>query len=46
MDSLFELIFVEGDILQTFIKLLILFFSFDFLITFAGLIKSIKSSAL
>lgn len=46
MDSLFDLIYVQGDILQTFCKILILFFSFDFLITFAGLIKSIKNSTL
>ena len=44
MDELFNLVFVEGDILSTFVKLLILFIGFDFLITFAGLIKSIKSS--
>lgn len=44
MEYLFDLVFVDGDILQTFVKLLILFISFDFLITFAGLIKSIKNS--
>ena len=44
MDYLTELVFTDGDILQTFVKLLILFISFDFLITFAGLIKSIKNT--
>lgn len=44
MDELLELVYVQGDILQTFSRILILFIGFDFLITFAGLIKSIKSS--
>lgn len=44
MDSLLELVYVQGDILQTFSRILILFIGFDFLITFAGLIKSIKST--
>ena len=44
MDYLFDLVYTEGDLLSTFVKLLILFISFDFLITFAGLIKSIKNS--
>lgn len=44
MDYLTELVFTDGDILQTFVKLLILFISFDFIITFAGLIKSIKNT--
>lgn len=44
MDELLELVFIEGDILQTFSRILILFIGFDFLITFAGLIKSIKST--
>ena len=44
MDALFDSVFVAGDILQTFVRVLILFFSFDFLITFAGLIKSMKNS--
>lgn len=44
MDYLFDLVYVDGDLLQTLVKLLILFFSFDFIITFAGLIKSIKNS--
>ena len=30
MDYLFDLVFVEGDILSTMVKLIILFFSFDF----------------
>lgn len=44
MDYLTELVYIDGDILQTFVKLLILFISFDFIITFAGLIKSIKNT--
>lgn len=44
MDYLFDLVFVDGDILSTMVKLIILLFSFDFIITFAGLIKSIKSA--
>ena len=44
MDTLFEMVYVDGNILETFVRLAILFFSFDFIITFAGLLKSFKSS--
>ena len=44
MEELLTMVYVEGDILQSFIRLLILFIGFDFLITFAGCIKAIKSS--
>ena len=44
MDELLSIVYVEGDILQSFLRLLILFIGFDFLISFAGCIKSIKSS--
>lgn len=42
MSDLINLVYVEGNLLLTFVHLCILFFSFDFLISFAGLIKSIK----
>lgn len=46
MQDIFDMIYVEGDILQTFIRLFILVFSFDCLIGFANAIKSIKGSIL
>lgn len=46
MDALFDLVYVEGELLQTMVRLCILFFAFDFFITFAGTIKSIKESVL
>lgn len=44
MEELFNTIYVEGDILQTFIKLLILFIAFDCILGFGNAIKSIKDS--
>lgn len=44
MDYLFDLVYVQGDILATGVKVLILVLGFDFLITFGGLIKTIKTS--
>lgn len=44
MDYLFDLVFVDGDLIATGVKLVILIISFDFLITFAGLIKTLKTS--
>lgn len=46
MDSLIELVYVEGNLLLTFVNMCILFFAFDFLITFAGIIKSMKGAVL
>lgn len=44
MQELFDSIYVDGDILQTFIKLLILFIAFDCILGFGNAIKSIKDS--
>lgn len=46
MSSLLDLVYVEGNLLLTFVNLCILFFAFDFLITFAGIIKSIRGAVL
>lgn len=44
MESLTNLILVEGDFLTTFINLFVLIISFDFLISFASAIKSMKGA--
>lgn len=44
MQELFDSIYVDGDILQTFIRLLILFVAFDCLLGFGNAIKAIKDS--
>lgn len=44
MEDLFNMIYVEGDILQTLVKLFILVLAFDFLLSFSSAIKSIKES--
>ena len=44
MADLFNSIFVEGDILATMVNLFILVLSFDFLLSFANAIKSLKGS--
>ena len=44
MNDLFNMIYVEGDILQTFIKLLILILCFDFLLSFSNALKTIRDS--
>ena len=46
MDSLVDLVLVDGNLLETFVRLCILFFAFDFFITFAGIIKSIRGAVL
>lgn len=42
MNDFISLIYVEGDLILTFVRLFILVFSFDCLISFANAIKSIK----
>lgn len=44
MEELFNMIYVEGDILSTLVKLFILVLAFDFLLSFSAAIKSIKES--
>ena len=44
MNEIFNMIFVDGDILQTFIRLLILVFSLDFLLSFSNALKTIRDS--
>lgn len=44
MNDFLSMIFVSGDLLQTMCRMMILFISFDCLITFGGLIKSIKGA--
>lgn len=46
MDSLIDLVYVQGNLLLTFVNCLILFIAFDFFITFAGIIKSLKGAVL
>lgn len=42
MSDFISLVYIEGDLIQTFVRLFILIFSFDCLISFANAIKSIK----
>ena len=44
MEDLYNLVFTEGDILATLVKLFILVLSFDFLLSFSNAIKAIKES--
>lgn len=44
MNDFFELVYVEGDILQTMIRLCILIFAFDCLLAFGSAIKSVKGA--
>lgn len=44
MEELFNMIYVEGDILSTLVKLFILVLAFDFLLSFSSAIKAIKES--
>lgn len=44
MEELFNMIYVEGDLLSTLVKLFILALAFDFLLSFSSAIKSIKES--
>ena len=46
MDNLLLLFYVEGEIVESFFRLFILIISFDFFISFANAIKSIKGAAL
>lgn len=45
MNDLLQFIYIEGDLLQTFIRLFLVVFSFDCLIGVANAIKSIKGAA-
>lgn len=40
MDSLVSLVFVDGDLIQTFIRLIILVICFDCVLSFAALLGS------
>lgn len=42
MESITNLIYVQGDIFLTFINMFVLVFIFDFIISFANAIKVIK----
>lgn len=42
MNDFLSLIYVEGNLIETFVRCLVLFFSFDCLIGVANAIKSIK----
>lgn len=44
MEELFNLVYCEGDILMTFVRLFILFLAVDFLFGFGYAIRSIRSS--
>ena len=46
MNSIIDLVYVDGNLLLTFVNMFVLFIAFDFLITFAGLIKSIRGAVL
>ena len=46
MEELVQFVYVEGNILLTFVRILILFFSFDCLCAFGSAIKSIKGACL
>lgn len=45
MNDLLQFIYIQGDILQTFVRLFLVAFSFDCLIGFANAIKSIKGAS-
>ena len=40
MDSLVNMVFIDGDLIQTFIRLIILVVCFDCILTFAALLGS------
>lgn len=44
MDSLFNYVYVEGDILQTFVRILILFIAADCVFGFGHAIGNIKGA--
>lgn len=44
MDELFSMFYVDGDIVQTLFKFLLLVLVLDFSMSFAQAIKAIKSS--
>lgn len=44
MNDLFSMVYVEGDILQTFVRLIIVLFAFDCIIGFGNAISTIKGA--
>lgn len=44
MNDLFSMVYIEGDILQTFVRLIIVLFAFDCIIGFGNAISTIKGA--